>query len=136
MDKIHLSEFFVVCVTNGEKTVKRVIKVPTKNMPLDRQEDVVSSVVSDETAFIRYVAFLLGDDYIISSIESETDGDGSIGRSLNIQLPELYEKMLKAAVYAPEKFNELEFLIKTLSKDNVIPEGFEELYHTFKRVID
>lgn len=136
LDKIQLSEFFVVCVSNEDKTVKRVIKVPTKNMPEDRQEDVVSSVVSDETAFIRYVAFLLGDDYIISSIESGADGKGSIGRSLNIQLPELYEKMLKAAVYAPEKFHELEFLIKTLSKDNVVPEGFEELYNTFKRVID
>lgn len=136
LDKIQLSEFFVVCVSNEEKTVKRVLKVPTKNMPLDRQEDVVSSVVNDETAFIRYVAFLLGDDYIISSIESGADVKGSIGRSLNIQLPELYEKMLKAAVYAPEKFHELEFLIKTLSKDNVVPEGFEELYNTFKRVID
>ena len=48
----------------------------------------------------------------------------------------LYEKMLKAAVYAPEKFHELEFLIKTLSKDNVVPEGFKELYNTFKKVID
>ncbi|WP_304103427.1 hypothetical protein [Methanobrevibacter ruminantium] len=51
-------------------------------------------------------------------------------------MPELYEKMLKASVYSPEKFEELEFLIKTLSDDDVIPEGFEELYNTFKQVVD
>ena len=44
--------------------------------------------------------------------------------------------MLKSAMYAPEKFVELEFLIKTLSKYNVVPEGFEELYETFKQVIN
>ena len=54
----------------------------------------------------------------------------------NIKIPELYEKMLKSAMYAPEKFHELEFLIKTLSDDDVIPEGFDELYNTFKQVID
>jgi hypothetical protein len=53
-----------------------------------------------------------------------------------VQLPELYEKMLKSAMYAPEKFEELEFLIRTLSEDDVIPEGFEELYNTFREVID
>ena len=44
--------------------------------------------------------------------------------------------MLKSAMYAPEKFQEIEFLIKTLSDDDVIPEGFDELYNTFKQVID
>ena len=39
-------------------------------------------------------------------------------------------------MYAPEKFQEIEFLIKTLSDDDVIPEGFDELYNTFKQVID
>jgi hypothetical protein len=44
--------------------------------------------------------------------------------------------MLKSALYAPERFTELEFLIKMLSDDEVVPEGFEELYDTFKEVIN
>ena len=133
LTKSQLSEFFVIDVNNGEDTVKRVIKIPVDNLPEDRQKDVVSKVVNDKTAFIRYVAFLLGDEYVLSSIE---EVDGGTTNNLTLQLPELYEKMLKSAMYTPEKFVELEFLIKTLSKDGVVPEGFEELYNTFKEVIN
>ena len=106
-------------------------------MPEDRERDVISSVVKDKEAFIRYVAFLLGDKYILSAMEAESGfGSGSSNIGFTIQLPELYEKMLKASVYSPEKFDELEFLIRTLSGDDVIPEGFEDLYNTFKQVVD
>ena len=135
LDKNQLSEFFVIIIHDDEETLRRVVKIPVENLPQDRQKEVVSNIVNDKTAFIRYVAFLLGDDYILSSIDEEGDGEGGIDNSFTIQLPELYEKMLKASMYAPEKFIELEYLIKTLS-DDVIPEGFEELYNTFKEVID
>lgn len=136
LDKVQLSEFFIITVTKDDDFLRRVIKIPVDNLPEDRQNDVVSNIINDKTAFIRYVAFLLGDEYSLSSIE---DGDYSSDKSdtnFTVELPELYEKMLKSAMYEPEKFSELEFLIKTLSKDNVIPEGFEELHDTFKRVIN
>ena len=137
LTKDKLSEFFVISVSNDEEEIERVIKIHVDNLPDDRQKDVVSSIINDKTAFIRYVAFLLGDEYVLSTVED--DGDGTEGESKNaftIQLPELYEKMLKSALYAPERFTELEFLIKMLSDDEVIPEGFEKLYDTFKEVID
>ena len=141
LDKVKLSEFFVVSVSkrteDEELSIERVIKVPTLGLPEDRVKEVISSVVTDKEAFIRYVAFLLGDKYILSAMEAESGlGSNSFNRGFRIQLPELYEKMLKASVYFPEKFDELDFLIKTLSDDNVIPEGFEELYNTFKQVVD
>lgn len=141
IDKIKLSEFFVVSVCkrigDAESSIERVIKVPISGLPEDREKEVISSVVNDKESFIRYVAFLLGDDYIISAMEAEImNGSGSANVTFRMQLPELYEKMLKASLYAPEKFDELEFLIKTLSDDDVIPEGFEKLYNTFKQVVD
>ena len=137
LEKVQLSEFFVITVTEDDDVIRRVIKIPIDNMPEDRQKDVVSKVIKDKTAFITYVAFLLGDEYILSSIEDDdVDINGDKNTNFNVQLPELYEKMLKAALYSPEKFKELEFLIKTLSKDNVVPEGFEELHNTFRQVID
>ncbi|MBR2666503.1 phospholipase D family protein [Methanobrevibacter sp.] len=138
LDKTQLSEFFVITVTKDDETVRRVIKIPVDNLPEDREKEVVSNVIKDKTAFIRYVAFLLGDEYIISSVD-DWEGKDSKDKygGFTIQLPELYEKMLKAAMYEPEKFREIEFLIKMLSNDeNVVPEGFDELYNTFKRVID
>ena len=108
-------------------------------MPDDRQKDIVSTVVNDKTAFIRYVAFLLGEDSISSLLETGTvdGGDRAAPKhSSQIQLPALYEKMLNASVNDKEKFREVDYLIQTLSDDDVIPEGFEELYNTFKEVID
>ena len=142
LDKISLSEFFVVSIKEkideeNFKVLERVIKISTIGLPEDREKEVISSVVNDKEAFIRYVAFLLGDKYVLTAMEAESGfGSGSSGISFQIQLPELYEKMLRASVYSPEKFDELEFLIKTLSGDDVIPEGFEELYNTFKKAVD
>ena len=132
LTKIQLSEFFVLTISLGEDSIRRIIKVPTTGMPDDRQNDVISSIINDETAFIIYLAFLLGDDYIINSVLG--GGYDTIKDKIKkgiLRLPELYEKMLRAALYAPEKFIEIDFLINTLSGDNVIPEGFEELYNTF-----
>lgn len=136
LTKVQLSEFFVITVRKDDEIIRRVIKIPVDNFPEDRQKDVVSKVINDKTAFIRYAAFLLGDEYVLSSIEVDGESEGVNANNFTPQLPELYEKMLKSAMYTPEKFVELEFLIKTLSKDNVVPEGFEELYETFKQVIN
>ena len=137
LTKDKLSEFFVISVSQGEERIERVIKIPVDNLPDDRQNVIVSSIIKDRTAFIRYVAFLLGDEYVLSSVEDEgEEADGGSKNGFAVQLPELYEKMLKSALYAPERFTELEFLIKMLSDDEVVPEGFEELYDTFKEVIN
>ena len=52
-----------------------------------------------------------------------------------IQIPALYEKMLQTAATAPERFKEIEYLIKAVSADGVIPEQFEELYNVFKKAV-
>ncbi len=140
IEKIKLSEFFVVSVNRiKEKNpmVERVIKVSTTGFPEDREKEVISKVLENKESFIRYVAFLLGDNNIFNILEAENlGGDNSFKDTFRMQIPELYEKMLKATVHTPEKFDEIDFLIKTLSGDNAIPEGFEELYTTFKQVVD
>ena len=108
-------------------------------MPEDREKEVVSSIVNDETAFIKYVAFLLGENpssILIGDEGSKKKTESPTKSSAQIQLPALYEKMLEAAVDNKNKFMEVEYLIQTLSGDNAIPEGFEELYNTFKEVIN
>ena len=51
------------------------------------------------------------------------------------RLPALYEKMLQTAATAPERFKEIDYLVKAISLDGVIPENFEELYTTFKKAV-
>lgn len=138
MELTQLSEFYKISVSDGKQTVNRVIMIPTDNMPSDREKAVVSSVVNDKSCFYRYIAFLLGDNMVISALESTDSANGATGTvkaSKPIQLPALYEKMLKTAATAPERFKEIEYLIKSVSADGVIPEGFEELYNTFRKVV-
>lgn len=134
LSKRDLSEFFIVTVKDEFNVIKRVLKIKTEGMPENRQDEVISSIITNEEDFIKYVIFLLGDDYVISAIENENIGKSS--KSITLDLPELYEKMLKTACYSPEKFDEIKFFVSALSEKNIIPEGFEELYNTFIMVID
>lgn len=133
-----LSEFYVVSVSDGDKTVERVLIIPTDGLPEERENMVVSKVVSDKECFYRYVAFLLGDDSIISVLEASALGMDSNGKqnSATYHLPALYEKMLQTAATAPERFKGIDYLIKTISNDGVIPEDFKKLYETFKKAVN
>ena len=132
-----LSEFYMVSVSDGERTVERVLTIQTKGLPEDREKAVVSSVVSNRDCFYRYIAFLLGDDSIMSALESSVLGKEIAAKQNRpaYNLPALYEKMLQTAATAPEKFKGIEYLIKTISEDGIIPDDFKKLYETFKKAV-
>lgn len=131
-----LSEFYVVEVSDGRKTVSRVIKVDTTGMPEGREREVIASVVNDRACFYRYIAFLLGDNLVLSALESgAAEKAGSRKGHPESQLPAIYEKMLQTAATAPERFKEIDYLIKSISSDGVMPEHFEELFETFRKVV-
>ena len=132
-----LSEFYMVSVSDGERTVERVLIIQTKGLPEDREKAVVSSVVSNRDCFYRYIAFLLGDDSILSALESSVLGKEIAAKQNRpaYNLPALYEKMLQTAATAPEKFKGIEYLIKTISEDGIIPDDFKKLYETFKKAV-
>ncbi len=132
-----LSEFYVVSVSDGDKSVERVLIIQTEGLPEEREKTVVSKVVSDKECFYRYVAFLLGDDSIISVFEASALGMDSNGKQnrATYHLPALYEKMLQTAAATPERFKGIDYLIKTITKDGVIPDDFKKLYETFKKAV-
>ena len=114
-----------------------MLVIPTAGLPEDREKAVVSSVVSNKDCFYRYIAFLLGDDSILSILESKTAEGTHVasGTGHAYQAPALYEKMLQTAASAPEKFKGIEYLMKTLAGDEVVPDDFKKLYQTFKKVV-
>lgn len=132
-----LSEFYVVEVSDGNKTVSRIIKIATTGMPEGREKEVIASVVNDRACFYRYIAFLLGDSFVLSALESgAASKSGSSKRyGVDSSIPAIYEKMLQTAATAPERFKEIDYLIKSISKDGIVPEYFEELYETFRKVV-
>ena len=132
-----LSEFYVVSVSDGEHNVERVLIIPTEGMPEDREKQVISSVVSNRDCFYRYIAFLLGDDAILTVLETnaaEGNSHGSMARQ-SYHIPALYEKMLQTAAVNPERFKGIEYLMRTISEDGIILEDFKKLYETFKKAV-
>ena len=43
--------------------------------------------------------------------------------------------MLKTAVEEPEKFKEMDYLLKAVAGDGVIPIKFEETYRIFRKAV-
>lgn len=134
---MQLSEFYAIKVANEETAIERVVLIPTANLPDGREKAVVNSVVSDRTNFYRYIAFLLGDDLLLGLLDG-TSIDKSSANGLNHaqpEMPALYEKMLKTAAQDPDKFKGIDYLIKMVSEDDVIPEDFMQLYKSFKKAV-
>ncbi|MCQ2522168.1 MAG: hypothetical protein MJ105_07300 [Lachnospiraceae bacterium] len=136
--KEQLSEFFVISVRDDKKMVQRVVKFCLGNLPEDREKAVISSVIKDDVCFFRYVSFLLGENMILSALES-SEGDVSVygedGKKKVEMLTPLYEKMLKTALVAPRKLKEIDALMDAISEDGIIPDGFKELYATFREAV-
>ena len=111
--------------------------IPTTGMPEDREKAIISGVINDKHCFYQYIAFLLGDDHVLSSLESmEVKAPGAAGATTqSYRLPALYEKMLQTAATNPQKLKEIDYLLKAVSDDGVIPEHFEQMYQTFRKVV-
>lgn len=132
-----LSEFYKITVSNGENSISRVLMIPTAGMPEDREKAIISGVINDKHCFYQYIAFLLGDDHMLSSLESmDVKAPGAAGTTTqSYRLPALYEKMLQTAATNPQKLKEIDYLLKAVSDDGVIPEHFEQMYQTFRKVV-
>lgn len=140
MTLTELSAFYVLSVSeNGKTPTQKVIKIPTSGLPEEREQKIISIIIGDNPQnFYRYIAFLLGENTVIGALEAESifsETNDTSTRHRSDFVPVLYEKMLQTAVYAPERFKEIEHLVEAVSEDNVIPEGFEKLYETFKKVV-
>ena len=134
---LQISEFYRITAENENGRVQRVIKIATDNIPQNRESAVVNDVIRDKHCFYQYIAFLLGDDYLLSALETQNlQKSGFYNNRAQIQMPALYERMLSTAATNPERFTEIDYLVKMITDDGVIPAGFAELYDTFKKAVE
>ena len=130
---LELGEFYIVTAGIGEDSLARVIKIRTKGIPAERDGMVFKSIIKDQNAFLRYVAFLLSDDYLLAALEqAEQKAASTKGWHLHgYDMPVLYENMLRAAAKSPEKLREVDEIIQRLNDQEIVPPEFEKLYTTF-----
>lgn len=130
---LELGQFYTITASKGGETLTRIIKIPTKGIPAERDNEVFRSIIKDKYTFLRYVAFLLSDDFILVAIEQlemKRNGAGKWDTTMS-DYPVLYENMLKAAARSPEKLQDVENIMNYIKDDEIIPEEFNRLYETF-----
>lgn len=135
LDILQVSEFYALRVASDGMAAERIIMVPSTGIPEERENAVVNSVVKDKRTFVEYVAFLLGDEYLLSLMEERSLSGGGPWSKSHESLPALYEKMLRTALEAPEKLGEIGYLLQMITKEDVVPDEFRDLYATFRKIL-
>lgn len=135
LDILQLSEFYMLKVVAEDVTLERIIMIPTTGIPDTRENAVVNSVVKDKRSFVEYVAFVLGDDYLLSLMEDRKLKSSGVWDDGHEHLPALYEKMLKTALEEPKRLNEIGYLLNMITDDGIIPDEFRDLYETFRKTL-
>ena len=137
LSALELTELYRITVKGESESLTRMMLIPTE-MPLDRDDMVVRSILKDRRAFVDYLAFILGDDYVLSALEMEatTTSDKNKGlRSNDNGLPAIYEKMLKVAYSEPERLKEIRHIMDRVTDCDIIPDEFIQMYDTFTKTL-
>jgi hypothetical protein len=69
---------------------------------------------------VEYVAFVLGDSYLLSLMEERSLANGGSWSEGKDGLPALYEKMLKTALEEPERLSEIGYLLQMITQKDII----------------
>lgn len=128
---VQLSEFYEVIAAKDGTSIHRIVMIPTTGVPEEREQAIVNSVVKDRQSFVSYIAFVLGDDYLISLMEGKQLGESGFYRQSTDRMPALYEKMLKTSLEAPERLKDIGYILKMVSDKDIVPDEFRETYEVF-----
>lgn len=130
-----LGEFYRIIAEKDGIEVQRIIKIDTSGIPEERNSEIYKSNIKNQDAFMKYVAFLLADDFLLATLEQFDNKQTAFGswNMTETEDPILYENMLRAASRNPEKLYDVERVVEIIDDQKLIPEDFDKLYQTFKR---
>lgn len=138
LSALELTELYRITVKGESESLTRMMLIPTE-MPLDRDDMVVRSIfLNDNRAFVDYLAFILGDDYVMSALEMEATATSDTNKGLRSKedgLPAIYEKMLKVAYSEPERLKEIRHIMDRVADCDIIPDEFIQMYDTFTKTL-
>ena len=137
LSALELTELYRVTVKGETESLTRMMLIPTE-MPIGRDDMVFRSILKDKRAFVDYLAFILGDDYVLSALELESVTTSERDKDLRSNeggLPAIYEKMLKVAYNEPERLKEIRQIIDRIADSEIIPDEFIQMYDTFTKTL-
>ncbi|MFD1361115.1 phospholipase D family protein [Lentibacillus salinarum] len=133
LSMLELGHFYKIRAEKNGESIERVIKIDTTDVPEEREHEIFRSIIKDSYTFLRYIAFLLADDFLMAALENLEKQHSGFG-SWDVQdsdHPVIYENMLKTAAHSPEKLEDIENMIRMIEDDSIVPPEFNQLYQTF-----
>lgn len=130
---LELGHFYKITATKDGESIERVIKIDTTGVPEEREHDIFRSIIKDSYTFLRYIAFLLADDFLMAALEDLEKQHSGFGSwdAQESDHPVIYENMLKTAAHSPEKLEDIDNMIRMIEDDSIVPPEFNQLYRTF-----
>lgn len=136
----HLSEFYILKVTPEDETIepiKLAIKIPTRGIPEDRDDQIFRSLINTRDKFLNYVEMMITDRpqelAALMMQSNETAGALTTG-VMSHRSNTLYESLLRIAATNPERLDDIQDLVTRLNTD-VVPDLFRQMADMFKRSI-
>ena len=132
-----LSEFYIIKGIDNDNHIEEVIKIPTKGIPENRNDEIFRSIVDTRDKFYNYISFMLCDDpeEYFFEVEQMTKKISEEGNHSPVYLSgRIYEQMLKIAASNPEQLVNLEDVMRIV-KDKSYANEFIQLYSQFKPLI-
>jgi hypothetical protein len=135
LDILQLSEFYSITASDQKGKIERIFMIPTKGLPDDRESAVVNSIIKDRKTFLEYIAFVLGDDYLLSFLQKKRMYESGIFRKSEDVGLAIYEKMLKTSLNEPERLNDIAYIMNLITDNEVIPDEFRRMYEVFRKTL-
>jgi len=127
-------------VGRSKQPIRFVMNLPVSGFPRQRDDHIISAILSDTTQFLRYLRFLLAEELGWLEVGGKRGGsfwgkDGRWVEGYDDQIP-LLEDLVRAFSRSPEKIDQVTEIVDRLSATQegrkVLPEGFEQLWQAIR----
>lgn len=133
-----LSEFYILKADDGVKSVNEIIKIPTKGIPENRNDEIFRSIVNTQEKFYNYISFMLCDDpeeYLMEMEQMKEMADIRATSHQQARMPvRIYEQLLKIAGNDPERILDLEDVMRIVGSETYT-KAFRQLYDVVKPLV-
>ena len=129
-----------VNVGSATREARFVLNLPIQGAPKDRDDHIISAILTDQAQFLRYLRFLLAEELgwlPLVDAQNRRDGpSGLIGRIWDDADLPLFEELARAFSRSPEKIDQVADLIERLRATEhgreILPAGFEPLWEAIQ----
>ena len=130
---------FEIKTSHPDVSARFVLNIPVTGIPEERNSAILQTVISNQEGFLRYLLLLLGD----GGLPGLDPGSGSgfakwLSRLADGEDIPLLEELTRTYSRDPKRLSEISDLVRVLSqgsRNEIIPEGFSELWKVFESAI-